>query len=73
MSGEFDLTHSVRKLMASWDIMLLCWTLPSMGTNCTRGRWGVNGADVVDGVHGDCHGIGIGTASTMGRGGFGAC
>jgi hypothetical protein len=73
MLGEFALTHSVRKLMASWDIMLLCGMLPSMGTKRTCGRWLVNGADVVGGVCGYCRGVGVGTAGMMGRGRLGAC
>ncbi len=73
MSGEFAHTHSVRKLIASWDIMLLCWMLPSMGTKHTPGRWVVNGADIVGGVCGDCRGVGVGTAGTMGRGRLVAC
>jgi hypothetical protein len=59
--------------MASWGIMLLCQTLPSMGTNCTLGRWEVNGADIVGSVRGDRRGVGVGTAGTMGRGRLGAC
>ncbi len=60
ISGELAHTHSVRKLMASCNIMLLCLTPPSIRMKHTLGRRVGVGIVVACCIRGDQRGVGAG-------------
>jgi hypothetical protein len=66
VSGELARMHSVRKLMASCDIMLLCLTPPSIGMKRTLGRWVGVGIVIACRIQGDQRGVGVSVGGATG-------
>jgi hypothetical protein len=64
ISGEMAQMHSVRKLMASWYVMLLCLFPLSIGTKRTLGIRVGMGRVVAFCVQGDKCGVGAGVGGT---------